>query len=68
MNNSKFSEYWGQAQFCYLKAEAAKHPAAKQLWIQLAHDWIALSETVISRSDQESGNLQEKQLEPFLVA
>jgi hypothetical protein len=68
MNESKFSEYWAQAQFCYLKAEAAKHPTSKQLWIQLAHDWIALSEAVISQSDQENYNPRETQLEPFLVA
>jgi hypothetical protein len=68
MNESKFSEYWAQAQFCYRKAEATKHPASKQLGIQLAHDWIALSEIVISQSDQQSYYRPVEQLEPFLVA
>ena len=67
MNESKFSEYWAQAQFCYLKAEAAKNPASRQLWIQLGHDWVALSETVISQSDQIDYRPREE-LEPFLVA
>ena len=46
MHESKFSEYWAQAQFCYFRAEAAKSPAAKHLWIQLAQDWIALAENL----------------------
>ena len=45
MSENKFSEYWAQAQMCYFKAEAAKGPAAKHLWIQLAQDWIALADT-----------------------
>jgi hypothetical protein len=68
MNESKFSEYWTQAQFCYSKAEAAKYPASKRLWIQLAQDWIALAENLAPQSDQESYYLPRKQLEPFLVA
>ena len=67
MHEGKFSEYWAQAQFCYLKAEAAKRPSSKQLWIQLAHDWIGLSEAVISQSDQMDFG-QSEQLELFLVA
>ena len=51
----------------FFKAEAAKHPASKQLWIQLAHDWIALSEAAISPPDQID-YLPRDQLEPFLVA
>jgi hypothetical protein len=68
MNNSKFSEYWAQAQFCYIKADATKYPASKQLWIQLGHDWIALSESVISQSDQENYIPTRKPAEPLLVA
>ena len=48
--------------------DPSKYPASKQLWIQLGHDWIALSETVISQSDQEDYIPRKKLLEPFLVA
>lgn len=41
MDDRNFAEYWAQAQFCYFKAETAKGPAAKHLWLQLAQDWIA---------------------------
>ena len=68
MNESKYSEYWAQAQFCYFRAEAAKNPAAKHLWIQLAQDWIALAENLAPQSDQESYSRPMKQLEPLLVA
>ena len=63
MNESKFAEYWAQAQFCYFKAEAAKGPASKHLWIQLAQDWIALADAPVQIAD---GSIEE--LEPFLVA
>ena len=74
MSETKFSEYWSQAQMCYFKAEAAKGPAAKHLWIQLAQDWIALADTPAPQSEQEidygPGDHPEplEQLEPFLVA
>ena len=47
MYDSKFADYWNQAQFCYFKAEAAKGPASKHLWIGMAQDWIALAETMV---------------------
>ena len=74
MSETKFSEYWAQAQMCYFKAEAAKGPAAKHLWIQLAQDWIALADTPAPQSEQEiddgPGDQSEplEQMEPFLVA
>ncbi len=69
MNESAFSEHWAQAQFCYFRAEAARSPALKHLWIQLAQDWIALSENLILQpaNDDHPGEPLE-QLEPFLVA
>jgi hypothetical protein len=74
MGESTFSEYWDKAQFCYFRAEAAKGPAAKHLWIQLAQDWIALAESSMPQSapqiDYRPKNQLEslEQLEPFLVA
>ena len=68
MNQNKFSEYWAQAQFCYSRAEVAKNPASKRLWIQLAQDWIALSQSLVPESDQEYYIRRKQQLEPFLVA
>jgi len=65
MYEGKFSEYWTQAQFCYIKAETAEGAISKQLWIELAHDWIALSEAVISQTGQISYPPEEQ---PFLVA
>lgn len=70
MYDSKFVDYWTQAQFCYFKAEAAKGPAAKHLWIQLAQDWIALADT-LGQSEQQIEDRprgQLEQMEPFLVA
>jgi hypothetical protein len=46
----------------------AKNPASKRLWIQLAQDWIALSESLVPESDQEYYIRRKQQLEPFLVA
>jgi hypothetical protein len=68
MHESKFSEYWAQAQFCYFRAEAAKNPVTKHLWIQLAQDWIALAENLMPQSDQQGDYRQREQLEPFLAA
>ena len=71
MNESKFADYWNQAQFCYFKAEAAKGPASKHLWIQMAQDWIALADSLVPQSEQQIDYRPEdqlEQLEPFLVA
>ena len=74
MSDSKFAEHWAQAQFCYFRAEAAKSPVIKHLWIQLAQDWIALSEGSMNQTEPEN-ELQPMQqrdplerMEPFLVA
>jgi hypothetical protein len=67
MHESKFSEYWAQAQFCYFKAEAAKGPVAKHLWIQMAQDWIALAETV-PQIQQHNNQSPVEELEPFIAA
>lgn len=68
MSESKFSEYWAQAQFCYFRAEGAKNPVSQQLWIQLAQDWIALAENLVPQSDQQNYSRRKQQLEPFLAA
>ena len=66
MYEGKFAEYWAQAQFCYFKAEAAKGPASKHLWIQMAQDWIALAETLVPQG-KENDDLVD-QLDPFIAA
>jgi hypothetical protein len=68
MYESKFADYWAQAQFCYFKAEAARGPASKLLWIHLAQDWIALAETSIPQLDQVNEHRPRDQLEPFVAA
>ena len=74
MYDSKFADYWHQAEFCYFKAEAAKGPASKHLWMQMAQDWIALAENLVPQTDQPSNSRPEdhleplEELEPFLVA
>ena len=68
MNEGKFSEYWAQAQFCYFRAEATSNPAVKHLWIQLAQDWIALSEDFVPQSDQQIFTRRKQQLRPFVAA
>jgi hypothetical protein len=68
MYDSKFVDYWNQAQFCYIKAEAAKGPASKHLWIQMAQDWIALAETLVPQPDHQNDPGPTKQLEPFIAA
>lgn len=74
MIESTFSEYWAQAQFCYFKAEKARGPASKHLWIHMAQDWIALSEGLMDQSDRQNEfSPQERdepleRMEPFLVA
>jgi hypothetical protein len=68
MTEGKFTEYWEQAQFCYFRAEAAKGPASKHLWIQLAQDWIALAEPLVPPTDQQNEYRPRELSEPFLVA
>ena len=74
MREPKFAEYWAQAEACYFKAETAKGPVAKHLWIQLAQDWIALAENVAPQPDTLIYEVPTKhlepleQMEPFLVA
>jgi hypothetical protein len=74
MYDGKFADYWNQAQFCYFKAEAARGPISKHLWIQMAQDWIALADNLMPQPDQEisyrpADQLEPlEQLEPFLVA
>lgn len=68
MNESNFSEHWAQAQFCYFKAEATGNPVIKHLWIQLAQDWIALSDNSVPASDQQNYRRLKQPSEPFLVA
>jgi hypothetical protein len=68
MNEGKFSEYWNQAQFCYFKAEVARGPASKHLWLHLAKDWIALAEPLLPQPDQQTKDRPEEQREPFVAA
>ena len=74
MYDSKFADYWHQAEFCYFKAEAARGPASKHLCMQMAQDWIALAENLVPQTDQPANYRPEdqseplEQLEPFLVA
>ena len=68
MNESNFFEHWSQAQFCYFKAEATSNPVIKHLWIQLAQDWIALSDNAVADPDQQNYPRLERRIEPFLVA
>jgi hypothetical protein len=74
MTEGIFAEYWAKAEFCYFRAEAARSPASKRLWIQLAKDWIALAENLAPQSDQRNDSRPAEhlepleQLEPFLVA
>ena len=68
MNESNFSEHWAQAQFCYFRGEATRNPVIKHLWIQLAQDWIALSDNAVADPDQQNYPPLERRDEPFLVA
>ena len=68
MRETKFAEYWSQAEFCYFKAEAAKGPASKHLWIQMAQDWIALAETLVPQPGQQNDHSRTEQVEPFIAA
>ena len=64
MDASNFSEHWAQAQFCYFRAEATKNPVIKHMWIQLAQDWIALSDNLVA----DAHLLNYAHFEPELVA
>ena len=69
MSDSKFAEHWAQEQFCYFRAEATTNPVIKHLWIQLAQDWIALSENWGPQTDRLSSVWRNKHpTEPSLVA
>ena len=68
MNEGSFSEHWSKAQFCYFRAEATSNPVIKHLWIQLAQDWIALSEDFAPVSDEQNFRRRTRQAKPFLVA
>jgi hypothetical protein len=68
MDETKFAEHWAQAQFCYFRAEATQNPTIKHLWIQLAQDWIALSEDFVPQSDQQIYTRRKEKLRPHLVA
>jgi hypothetical protein len=68
MNEDMFSEHWDRAQFCYFRAEGTRNPVIKHLWIQLAQDWIALSEDFVPQSDQQIYTRRREKLRPHLVA
>ena len=68
MDDGNFSEHWAQAQFCYFRAEATQSQVIKHLWIQLAQDWIALSDNVAPPSDQQNYRRRKQLSEPPLVA
>lgn len=61
-------ENWAQTEFCYFKAGLVRYPASKQLWINLAQDWVALAESEVPPSAVQSYYRRKEQLEPFLVA
>jgi hypothetical protein len=46
MYETKIVEYWAQAQLCSAKADSAGATASKQLWMQMAQDWMALAESL----------------------
>lgn len=66
MREAKFAEYWTQAEFCYLKAGATNQPVSRQLWIQMAQDWIGMAETLVPQNAQNDDHVA--QLEPFIAA
>ena len=68
MDENNFAEHWAKAQFCYFRAEATSSPAIKHLWIQLAQDWIALSEDFVPQSDQQIYTRRKEKLLPFVAA
>ena len=66
MSEAKFAEYWNQAEFCYLKAGSANQARSKQLWIQMAQDWIGMAETLVPQDIQNDDQMT--QPEPFIAA
>lgn len=66
MSEAKFTEYWTQAEFCYLKAGSTSQPASRQLWIQMAQDWIGMAETLVPQDTQNDDHMA--QSEPFIAA
>lgn len=54
MREHKMAEYWAQAEVCTEKAELTSDPSAKQLWIQMAHDWIALADQLGVEADRQN--------------
>lgn len=66
MDHDQFSEHWAKAQFCYFRAETSNNRVVKILWIQLAQDWIALSEDIDPEADDQVYDLRMDQ--PSLVA
>ena len=54
MHEHKIAEYWAQADLCTAKAESSNDPSSKQLWIQMAHDWIALADSLGVNADQQN--------------
>jgi hypothetical protein len=68
MDESSFAEHWAQAQFCYFRAETTRNPVIKHLWIQLAQDWIALSDNAVPASDEKKYRRRRQLAQPFLVA
>ena len=51
MYETKIAEYWAQAQLCSAKADSA-NPPSKQLWMQMAQDWVSLADSLASQSDR----------------
>ena len=54
MHEDKIAEYWAKAEVCTAKAESTKDPSSRQLWIQMAHDWIALADSLGVEADQHN--------------
>jgi hypothetical protein len=52
MYETKIVEYWAQAQLCSAKANSARATASKQLWMQMAHDWMALADSLGEETPQ----------------
>ena len=68
MNENPFSHHWAQAQFCYFRAEATSNAVIKHLWIQLAQDWIALSQDFAPKSEEQTCIVRLEKLQPVEAA
>lgn len=53
MYETKIVEYRAQAQLCYAKADSARNHVSKQLWVQMAQDWIVLAESLGPQPDRQ---------------